>query len=782
MKQETTELLFALLGSATFETELGVEQKKLCTQENLRQIIKVAEFHDLAHLVILALIKNGILSDKSKLKNQMFKAVYRYERLNYDYVELLDALEKACIPFIPLKGAIIRKYYPEEWMRTSCDVDVLVKKEQLEQAISLLTNEHKYELKERGTHDILLVTPRGNNIELHFDLVEEGRANNAIKVLSKVWDSVILAEDSKYRYQMSDELFYFYHIAHMAKHFETGGCGIRPILDLYLLDNLKVANPEKRDELLRQGDLLKFAESVRKLSKIWFSNEELDQTSLRLQQFIISGGSFGTFDNRVSIGQTKQGGKKGYFLSRIFLPFDKLKRYYPVLEKHSWLAPFMQVRRWFRIFNPKIAQMAKQEISASKKLEKANANGVATLLHDIGLNEQEKQASILEQTNQTSKVLFALLSSAVSGNMLEEDIAKQCSKEQIEQLVELTKKHDIVHLLVLGLKQNGLLLESEKSLQLELYKAITRYEHINYEKNKLKQILEKSKIPFIFLKGAVLNKYYKEPWMRTSADIDVLTGKQNTNKIANKLVKQHGFKFIEKTSHDISFFTPSGCCVELHYSLIEDAVFKKSAELLSKVWERATINEGSQYSYSMSDEMFYFYHIVHMAKHFENGGCGIRPFIDLWILDNMQGVDLDKRNDLLEKGGLKKFAERCSALSKAWFNNQPMDSILQQMEYYILRGGVFGSQSNRIVLQQQKKGGRGKYLLSRIFLPYNQLKCEYPVLEKHKWLTPVMEVVRWFRFIFGGRTKNSMRELKYSKAISKEQAKKMQDFLVEIGL
>ena len=38
------------------------------------------------------------------------------------------------------------------------------------------------------------------------------------------------------------------------------------------------------------------------------------------------------------------------------------------------------------------------------------------------------------------------------------------------------------------------------------------------------------------------------------------------------------------------------------------------------------------------------------------GGCGIRPFIDLLILDNLQEVDNKKRDNLLKQGNLLKFA------------------------------------------------------------------------------------------------------------------------------
>ena len=51
-----------------------------------------------------------------------------------EYENLCSAFEKAQIPFLPLKGSVIRKYYPEAWMRTSCDIDILVHDEDVGRA------------------------------------------------------------------------------------------------------------------------------------------------------------------------------------------------------------------------------------------------------------------------------------------------------------------------------------------------------------------------------------------------------------------------------------------------------------------------------------------------------------------------------------------------------------------------------------------------------------------------------------------------------------------------
>ena len=61
--------------------------------------------------------------------------------------ELKEALEKAEIPFLPLKGSVIRKYYPEPWMRTSCDIDLLIHKEEADNVVNLFTEKFGGEIK-----------------------------------------------------------------------------------------------------------------------------------------------------------------------------------------------------------------------------------------------------------------------------------------------------------------------------------------------------------------------------------------------------------------------------------------------------------------------------------------------------------------------------------------------------------------------------------------------------------------------------------------------------------
>ncbi len=387
MDQRTIQILFTLLRSAIRGTQLTEEERNNYSPDMLQDLLKISSKHDVVHILVFGLKQNELISEEnSDIEKCILKAVYRYERLRYEYENLCSALEKAQIPFLPLKGSVIRKYYPEEWMRTSCDIDVLVHREDLENAISYLVRHQNYVEKERATHDVSLFTQTGIHVEIHFDLVEEGRAKNAIDVLQSVWENVILHENSNYWYEMTDAYFYFYHIAHMAKHFENGGCGIRPFIDLWILDHMKDIDLSARDVLLSQGGLLKFTNASRTLSEVWFGGKEPDELSLQMQEFLLHGGVYGSTDNHVALQQKKNGGRMGYVLSRIFIPYAKLKRYYPVLEKHRWLMPLMQVRRWFMLLKPDVAKMAKREMAINGTLAKTKTDEMNSFLDDIGLN------------------------------------------------------------------------------------------------------------------------------------------------------------------------------------------------------------------------------------------------------------------------------------------------------------------------------------------------------------------------------------------------------------
>lgn len=385
--------------------------------------------------------------------------------------------------------------------------------------------------------------------------------------------------------------------------------------------------------------------------------------------------------------------------------------------------------------------------------------------------------------NEYIKMMFALLNSAVCDKLLTNDEKILYDTETISQIARIAKQHDVIHLLALGLKNNNLLNENNKYLETEIFMAVYRYEKLNYELNRLCAAFEEAKISFIPLKGSVMRKYYPEPWMRTSCDIDVLVHTKDLENTISYLVETLEYRYECKNYHDVSMFSQSGIHIELHYALIEEGrVNDATYEVLKTVWDRAHKHDEYDYWLEMSDEMFYFYHIAHMAEHFENGGCGIRPFLDIWVLNHRIDFDREKRDKLLSDGGLSVFAKQAELLSEVWFGNSGHTEITKQMETYILCGGVYGTNENRIAVQQTKKGGKLRYALSKIFISYDVIKFHYPIIQKHKLLTPIMEVRRWGKLIFCGHLKRTTKELKFNNNVSKKTAFETQELLKNIGL
>lgn len=381
------------------------------------------------------------------------------------------------------------------------------------------------------------------------------------------------------------------------------------------------------------------------------------------------------------------------------------------------------------------------------------------------------------------EVLLALIRSVICGESVGEDIKSALTPDMLESVYALASHHDLAHLVGQAVSKLGLH-ESEPLAKCKqaAMQAFMRYMQLNYACEQVCKTLEEAKIPFIPLKGSVLRSYYLEPWLRTSCDIDILVKVEALDTAANLLVDRLSYVRKGQSDHDISMFAPSGVHLELHYSAVDEGRLPEAQAVLENIWSDATPKAAGSCHYCMSDGMFYFYHIAHMAKHFENGGCGIRPFLDLWILNHCIEHDRIAREKLLAQGGMLTFAQAAEDLSEVWFSDTQKGQLSEHLERFILDGGVYGNLQNQVAVHQTKKGGKLQYALSKIFLSYDIIKFYYPILKKHRWLTPLYEVRRWIKLIFTSDAKRSLRTLKTNAGISAEQISTTQDLLKALGL
>lgn len=382
-------VLFALLRTAVCGERVNETIVNSCTPEILEEVYALAAKHDLAHLVCHALDQLSLPTCPATQKFQRAKsqAIFRFVKLDHTYSQILGCLEEAQIPFIPLKGSVLRRQYPEPWMRTSCDIDILVHEKDLDRAEAALTSALSFQSNGKGDHDIAMSSPAGVSLELHYDTVQQRYANDLRReVLATFWERAVPVTENAFEHRIPEDLFYFYHIAHIAKHFETGGCGVRSILDIWILHHRCEFDPQSREALLSQGGLLKFARVMEDLSESWFSGKPLDAVTEQAGNYILYGGMYGNQTNRAAFGQAKAGGKLRYLITRrIFMPYDYLKAEYPVLQKHKWLTPLFQVVRWVRtLFSGHLGRHIK-EIAANVTTKDNARQDTQKMLKDLGL-------------------------------------------------------------------------------------------------------------------------------------------------------------------------------------------------------------------------------------------------------------------------------------------------------------------------------------------------------------------------------------------------------------
>ncbi len=376
------ELMIKLILS---EFNKSVDIPDAIDENELKQIYALSTKHDLAHIVASALEKRNLLTTenaKNAFTKQKMIAIYRREQLDYEEARIYSVLEENGIDFLPLKGAVVKALYPENWMRTSCDIDILVRENELEKAVNAIINNLGYNDNGRHFHEHSLMSKSNVHLELHFNITEN--IDNLDKLLSRVWEYAHPVSEDSHRYNLTNEYFIFHNIAHMQYHFVAGGCGVRPFIDMLLMLEQLDYDKSTLDKLLSESNSTSFYASIQRLMGVWFENEAHTELTEKMEEYILTGGVFGSRVNRAAVDREHKGGKSTYIVSRIFMPKKELESIYPNLKKHPYLLPFYEIKRWFRLLGKKGRRNMKAEIAANKQLDNSQ-NNVSQMLKELGL-------------------------------------------------------------------------------------------------------------------------------------------------------------------------------------------------------------------------------------------------------------------------------------------------------------------------------------------------------------------------------------------------------------
>ncbi len=351
-------------------------------------LIRLSEKQDLTHLIYDALAKNGIQCTDKKAASQYFAALWRVEQMDYELGRMSELFEENGIDYIPLKGCVMRGLYPERWMRTSADIDILLRAEQEEKAEALLVSELGYEQdnEHAGVHHASFFSPENHvHIEPHRMLFHEIHTDRYADVFNNIWDRSLPDPDgTEHRYVLSDADVYAFHLAHMEKHFhQSGGCSVRGLIDLWLLNRIPYVDAEGRKKRLKECQITTFEEKMHGLINAWMDGAPPENEYL--EQFILEGYIYGNSERGAKLATVKSG-KFGYILRRAFLPRSQMEGLFPVLKKHHWLLPVMWPVRWVkRLADKGSRRRMKTQIKSSLNADEATLDLIGKMSDYLGI-------------------------------------------------------------------------------------------------------------------------------------------------------------------------------------------------------------------------------------------------------------------------------------------------------------------------------------------------------------------------------------------------------------
>lgn len=376
-------LLMRIIGSMLWGATDNANLVENLTRDAIIPVSNLAKKHDLAHIVARFISQNGIDVDPTlndKLQREDYLAAYRNRQMGHTYGEICSAFDEAGIDYLPLKGSVIRPFYPYESMRTSCDIDILVKEGDVDAAVACLVA-RGYTAGERNYHDVSVYSPSKIHLELHFSILEN--IDSLDSVLADVWKYAKVG--AGHRYELSPEFLYYHFTAHMAYHFLAGGCGIKSLMDLWILEHKMGLKVENAKELLEKGGIYKFALQMQEIANKCFAGEGLDEFSEKIFGYICGGGVYGNAENKIAVHRRENKGTLSYIIYRLFPPYRVIVHSYPVLKKAPILLPFCWVARWIKaLFKGKASTLASQ-VSVSAGLADEKIKEVGDICTRLGL-------------------------------------------------------------------------------------------------------------------------------------------------------------------------------------------------------------------------------------------------------------------------------------------------------------------------------------------------------------------------------------------------------------
>lgn len=386
---------------------------------------------------------------------------------------------------------------------------------------------------------------------------------------------------------------------------------------------------------------------------------------------------------------------------------------------------------------------------------------------------------------QQQQYILRLLDSALCGKQqtVQQDIL-------LEQILPLIRAQHLEHLVYYGAANCGF--DTRSPVMQELFKYTYKYmlaDHRQMQQLKmLGAVFSANGIHYMPLKGMVLKNLYPKSDMRIMGDADLLIKMDQYDRIC-QVMEQLGYSFQAETDHEL-IWTKSCLRIELHKRLIPSYNYDYMA-YYGDGWQLAHPTAADPCCFAMTDEDQLIYLITHLAKHYRDGGIGIRHMLDLYLYKQAK-TDLDEAYiaKQLQKLQLHKFYQNIYHTLQVWFHGANADTVTDLITKVVFESGCFGTRRFRTVAQgirnkakygDSTKTAQIRTLVRLVFLPYEIMEQKYPILRTVPVLLPVMWVVRWLEALLS-KPKVISKHCKQVKLLTQDELNLWEQQLNEVGL
>ena len=365
-------------------------REEILADADLKQLLIMARKHSVASMVCMALEKTAVFANADEAAKKQWlevknKAVRKNMLLDAERKAILHELEIQGIWYMPLKGSILKDWYPKPGMREMADNDILLDPSGREQVREIFQNRgYKTISFRKGNHDVYEKAPI-YNFEMHVSLFH-GTYKELTEQYENVKERLLPVDGTAYQFAFTPEDFYVFVLAHAHKHYSHSGTGVRTLADIYVMDR-HLGDIMDRDEVeqkLTQLGIAEYEQLSRVLAEKLFSavrplaEIELTEDEKEMLLYYCAATTYGTIDNRVNhrLHELQEDSeditrwtKLKYCCVRLFPGREFCKFHYPFVYKHPWTMPFFWV---WRIVDKGIThrRKVKQELKALKAVSK----------------------------------------------------------------------------------------------------------------------------------------------------------------------------------------------------------------------------------------------------------------------------------------------------------------------------------------------------------------------------------------------------------------------------